>query len=67
MFVFGYSNGRDAYIDRYLEGIWNNSTVTNTMVFFGSAFLNMKVDQLKGNLSEPARLSGIVDESLISM
>ena len=44
VFLFGYSNGRDSYVNSYLDVIDKNSTPTNTLVFMGSGFLNVKLE-----------------------
>ena len=52
VFLFGYSNGRDTYVEQYLDVIDVNSTVTNTFIFMGSDFLNVKLDSLGEKLRD---------------
>lgn len=63
VFLFGYSNGRDSYINYYLDAIDSNSTVTNTFVFMGSDFLNVKLEDFWEKISDPTMLRK-VDEIL---
>ena len=59
VFLFGFSNGRDIYLDYYLSVIDSKSNVTNTLVFMGSDFLNVKLGSFWNKLNDPSLLRGV--------
>ena len=66
VFIFGYSNGRDSYITKYLDTINENSTPQNTLVFFGSDFLNIHLEAFKTEISNLDLLGDWINNTLIS-
>lgn len=59
IFLLGYSNGRDSYIESYLNAIHANSTVSNTLVFMGSDFLNVKLENFWEKIINVTPLEGV--------
>jgi len=66
VFVFGYSNGREAYIVPDYLRLLVNPVPSNTLVFFGSDFLNTRMDSLVNDIADPRVRLGRINSTLIA-